>query len=164
MDGFRANLDGFYDVEEQLPRYLCERAETAFEAERSDKEAIETVDDHERRVKRIRTAFFDALGGLPDERTPLCAERAGVVERDGYSIEKIVYESLPNMHVTGNLYRPDGEGPFPAVLFLCGHSKTGKASSVYQRACIELAQNKFVVLAIDPIGQGERVQSYDPET
>ena len=164
MDAFHENLDGFYDVEDQLPRYLRERAETAFESELDDKETIRSVKDHERRVERMRTAFLDALGGLPDERTPLRAERIGVVERDGYAIEKLVYESLPDFHVTGNLYRPDGDGPFPAVLFLCGHAKTGKASSVYQRACIELALNGFVVLAIDPIGQGERVQSYDPET
>lgn len=164
MDGFRRNLDGFYDVENQLPRYLRERAGEHFDAERARKEAIETVGDHERHVERMREGFLDAVGGLPDERTPLAAETTGALERDEYSIETVVYESLPGFHVTANCYRPAGDGPFPAVLFLCGHSTTGKASPVYQRACIELARNGFVVLAVDPIGQGERVQSYDPET
>ncbi|WP_122091212.1 alpha/beta hydrolase family protein [Halalkalicoccus subterraneus] len=164
MDGFRANLDGYYDVGDQLPRHLRERAETRFEATRERKDAIRSVTDHERRVERVRAAFLDALGGLPDERTPLCAECTGRVRQEGYSVEKVVYESLPGMHVTGSLYRPDGDGPFPAVLFLCGHAATGKASPAYQRACIELARNGFVAFAIDPIGQGERIQSYDPET
>lgn len=164
MNAFRENVDGFYDVEDQLPRHLRERAERRFEAERERKKSIRTIDDHERHVERVRSAFFDAIGGLPDERTPLHAECTGVLDRDGYSVEKTVYESLPNFHVTGNLYRPDGGGPFPAILFLCGHSRTGKASGVYQRACIELARNGFIVFSIDPIGQGERVQSYDPET
>lgn len=164
MNGFRANLDGFYDVSDQLPRHLRERAETQFEAIREQKDAIQSVADHERRVERVRAAFLDALGGLPEERTSLCAECTGVVSREGYSVEKVIYESLPGMHVTGNLYRPDSDGPFPAVLFLCGHAATGKASPAYQRACIELARNGFVAFSIDPIGQGERVQSYDPET
>ena len=170
MDGFERNLDGFYDVENQLPRYLRERASEHFAAERERKAAIETVEEHQRHAARMREAFLDALGGLPDERGPLSAERTGTIERtgsdghDGYVIETIVFESLPNFHVTGNCYVPEGEGPFPAVLFLCGHAGVGKASSVYQQACIELVRNGFVVLAIDPIGQGERVQSYDPQT
>lgn len=164
MDGFGPNLDGYYDVEDQLPRYLRERADEHFDAERVHKENVRTVDDHERHVDRVRAAFVEALGGLPGERTPLNVRSAGMLARDGYSIEKLVFESLPDFHVTGNYYRPDGDGPFPAVLFLCGHSAAAKASPWYQRPCIELARNGFVALSIDPIGQGERVQSYDPET
>jgi len=164
MDAFGSNLDGFYDVENQLPRYLRERATEHFEAERDRKDRIDSVADAERHADEQRRAFLDALGGLPDESTPLHTERTGGFERDGYAVETIVFESLPDFHVTGNLYRPRGTGPFPGILFLCGHSDTGKGSSVYQRACIELARNGFVAFAIDPIGQGERVQSYDPES
>lgn len=164
MKRFEANLDGFYDVENQLPRYLREQASECFEAEKVEKKSIRTIDAHERRAERMRTVFLDALGDLPDERTPLNAEITGTLERENYVIETVVYESLPNFHVTGNCYRPDGEKPFPAVLFLCGHATSGKAAGLYQQACRELAENGFLVLAIDPIGQGERVQSYDPET
>ncbi|MFC6763804.1 alpha/beta hydrolase family protein [Natrinema soli] len=164
MDAFDENLDGFYDVENQLPRYLRKRATDHFDAERAHKETIRTVGGHERHVENVREAFLDGLGGLPDDRTPLNARTTGTLERDGYSIEKVVFESLPAFHVTGNLYQPAGEGPFPAVLFLCGHTATGKAAAGYQRACVELARNGFVALSIDPIGQGERIQSYDPET
>ena len=164
MDSFEENLDGYYDVSDQLPRYLRERASEHFEAERARKETVRTVDAHERHVERVRGAFLDEIGGLPDERTPLNATVTGTLEREGYTIEKVIFESLPEFHVTANCYRPEGNGPFPAVLFLSGHSAAAKASPWYQRPCIELARNGFVVLSIDPIGQGERVQSYDPET
>ncbi|WP_255171440.1 alpha/beta hydrolase family protein [Natrononativus amylolyticus] len=181
MDGFDSHVDGYYDVENQLPRYLKARAEERFEAERARKAAIETVDDHERHAAEMREAFLEGLGGLPEQRPPLSAETTATLERDGYAIETVVFESLPDFHVTGNLYRPtrdDGEsedtdsgegaeatdGPHPAVLFLCGHAAVGKAAGGYQQACLDLVRNGFVVFAIDPIGQGERMQSYDPET
>ena len=182
MQSFDRNVDGFYDVENQLPRYLRERAAECFEAERERKASIRTIEDHERRAREMREAFLEGIGGLPDDRPPLSAETTGTLERDGYAIETVVFESLSNFHVTGNLYRPttesgstatggsDGaseigdDGPHPAVLFLCGHAAVGKTASGYQQACIELARNGFVVLSIDPIGQGERIQSYDPET
>lgn len=164
MDQFNQNLDGYYDVENQLPRYLRERAEEYFAAEQERKESIGSIEAHERHTKRMRAAFLDALGGLPEQRTALNVEITGTKAREGYTIEKVVYESLPGFHVTGNLYRPEGRGPFPAVLFPCGHSPSAKAAPVYQRACIDLVRNGFATLVIDPIGQGERVQSYDPET
>lgn len=164
MDQFSQNLDGYYDVENQLPRYLRERAGEYFAAERERKGSIDSIEAHERHIERMREAFLDALGGLPEQRTALNVDVTGTEEREGYTIEKVVYESLPGFHVTGNLYRPEGHGPFPAVLFPCGHSPSAKASPVYQRACIDLVRNGFVTLVIDPIGQGERVQSYDPET
>ncbi|WP_436925639.1 alpha/beta hydrolase family protein [Halosimplex amylolyticum] len=164
MDGFDSNLDGYYDVENQLPRHLRERASEHFERTRARKASIDSVAEHERRAAAMRDAFLDGIGGLPDERAPLNARTTGTVERDGYAVETVVFESLPAFHVTGNCYRPDGDGPFPAVLFLCGHAAVGKAAGSYQRACIELARNGFLVFAVDPIGQGERIQSYDPAT
>ena len=80
---------------------------------------------------------------------------------DGFRVEKVIYESRPDHHVTGALYIPDGKGPFPGVLVPCGHSDKGKAEEAYQRISILLAKNGFVVLCYDPIGQGERMQLLD---
>jgi len=92
------------------------------------------------------------------ERTPLNARTTGTLERKGYRIEKVVYESRPNLFVTANLYVPaNGSGPFPAVLFQCGHYGEGKTHPNYQRCCQGLVQLGFVVLAFDPMGQGERI-------
>jgi dienelactone hydrolase len=94
-------------------------------------------------------------------RTPLHPQVTGTIQLPGYRIEKVIYESLPGHHVTGNLYIPSGSGPFPATLFFCGHEPESKAYSAYQRTAILFATHGFVVLAIDPISQGERYQLTD---
>jgi hypothetical protein len=63
-----------------------------------------------------RAKLWAALGGLP-QRTPLNARVTGVLEREGYRVEKVIYESRPRYYVTGNLYVPrNGTAPYPAVL------------------------------------------------
>ncbi len=96
------------------------------------------------------------------ERTPLNAGTTGSFEREKYKVEKVVYESRPGLFISANLYLPKtGSGPFPAVLFQSGHYNEGKANPNYQRCCQGLAQLGFVVLAFDPMGQGERIQYPD---
>lgn len=117
------------------------------------------------RQARIRETFLAALGGLPAEKTPLRAQTTGVVERDGYVIEKIVFESLPGFKVTANLYLPRmGTPPYPALLGTAGHSAAGKAADTYQSVWITLARRGYAVLAYDPPGQGERFEYLDKAT
>ena len=75
-------------------------------------------------------------------------------------IEHVTFESLPGYVVTANLYRPAGAGRYPAVLMSMGHWDSGKAAG--QLIASNLARRGFVVLAYDPVGQGERQQAYDP--
>jgi cephalosporin-C deacetylase-like acetyl esterase len=112
----------------------------------------------------LRAKMLALIGGLPEVRTPLNARVTGVLERPGYRVEKLLFDSLPGFHVTANLYVPtDRSGPFPAVLGTAGHSPLGKAAAVYQRAWISLVRRGYVVLAYDPPGQGERIEYFDPE-
>jgi dienelactone hydrolase len=98
------------------------------------------------------------LGPLP-AKTALEAEVTGRIDRDGYTIEKILYQSQPGHHVTANLYIPTtGTPPYPGVLLACGHSENGKAYPAYQAAATLLAKNGLVALCYDPISQGERIQ------
>ncbi len=99
------------------------------------------------------------IGGLPDYKGPLNAKITGHIQAEGYVIEKVIFESLPGIFVTGNVYRPNQPGHYPAVLFQAGHTQEGKAEP--QFAAANLALKGFVVLCFDPIGQGERLQSYD---
>jgi cephalosporin-C deacetylase-like acetyl esterase len=97
------------------------------------------------------------LGG-PLERTPLNPRVTGIVDRPGYRIEKLTYESRPRLYVTANLYVPAGTGRRPAILGPLGHSTNGKAWPTYQRLFSNLARKGYVVLAYDPFGQGERIE------
>jgi dienelactone hydrolase len=104
-----------------------------------------------------RDFFLRQLDGFP-ERTPLNAQVTGALDRGEYRIEKVIFESQPNHHVTALLYLPKTNAPCPGVLVPCGHSANGKAAEAYQRASILLAKNGLAVLCYDPIGQGERAQ------
>jgi cephalosporin-C deacetylase-like acetyl esterase len=112
----------------------------------------------------IRAKMLDLIGGLPTERTALNARITGAFDRPGYRVEKVIFDSLPGFHVTADLYIPtEGQGPFPAILGVAGHSDNGKASATYQHAWISFARRGYVVLAYDPPGQGERIEYFDPD-
>jgi dienelactone hydrolase len=143
-----------------LYRDLSNQAHRQFFARRQAIAAIKTPEDIARRQKDLRAFFIRSLGDLP-ERTPLNPRTVGTLRRDGYRVEKVIFESRPGHHVTANLYLPEGKAPFPGVLLPCGHSDNGKAYEGYQRACILLAKNGMAVLCYDPIGQGERNQRLD---
>ncbi len=143
-----------------LRSYLLKECDTLLEARRKEVAALETADAVNARIERIRRSWTAAVGPFPD-KTPLNGKTLGVIQADGYRIEKVVYESRPDHHVTGNLYIPEGEGPFPGVLVPCGHSRNGKASEAYQSSSALMAKHGFVVLIYDPIGQGERCQLLD---
>jgi len=124
---------------------------------------IATRDEIITRQRYIRERFLNAIGGLP-ERTPLNPQVTGALKRDGYRIEKIIFESQPALYVTANLYVPEtGRGPYPGILMPLGHERGGKAHEAWQRLAITLVKNGFVLLLYEPLGQGERVQLYDPD-
>ncbi len=117
--------------------------------------ALKTPEDVAARANDLRAYFMEALGSFP-ERTPLNARVLGKGAGEGFRYEKILYDSLPGHPVTAVLFQPLGEGPHPGVLVPCGHSDNGKASELYQRACILMARHGIAALIYDPIGQGER--------
>ncbi|MBL9115610.1 MAG: acetylxylan esterase [Verrucomicrobiaceae bacterium] len=120
--------------------------------------ALKKKEDALAYVKDVKARVARCFGPMP-ERTPLNAKITGVLERDGYKIEKVLYESRPQFLVSANLYVPTKHnGKCPAVLGVCGHSYNGKAEDAYQSFAQGLARMGYVVLIIDPIGQGERLQ------
>ncbi|WP_415379770.1 alpha/beta hydrolase family protein [Halosimplex sp. TS25] len=163
MDGFGDAVDGYFDVEDQLSRYLLRRAE----ARLGSSGGTGTLDDVESRAdaethrERVRSFLTASIGGLPDRPADLGVETTDRREREGYGVECVTFESRPDYHVTANCYVPDGDGPHPGILFLCGHAGPAREDEWNQRACIDLAENGFVVLVVDPLGQGERRQYED---
>ena len=78
----------------------------------------------------------------------------------GFTIEKLIYESLPGVYVTALVYSPDDHSSkHPAVLVPAGHATNGKIH--YQGLSQRLASRGYVVIAWDPVGQGERSQFWD---
>src|SRR5262245_5782998 len=144
-----------------LYRYLEGECGKLLEARRKTVEALRTPEDVRRRQEELRAKYLEALGPFP-ERTPLNARVTGGFRREGYRVENLVYETRPNHHVPANLYVPEGRGPFPGVLFPLGHYGNPRPAEEYQRTCILLARNGFVVLTYDPPGQGERHQLVAP--
>lgn len=99
--------------------------------------------------------YKNIIGGFPEE-TSLNPKVAGVANYEGFRVEKIIFESIPKRYVTASFYIPDGKGPFPAAIEVCGHGIGGKVPA--SQAAILFALNKIAVLVVDPIGQGERIQ------
>ena len=86
----------------------------------------------------LRGKFLKALGGFP-KRTDLNAKIVKRTELKEYTIENIIFESQPNHHVTGNMYLPHGDGPFPVGVVSSGHSRTAKLADYNQRFGIRMA-------------------------
>jgi dienelactone hydrolase len=145
---------------DMMNAYLKRLAYRAFDRRKAEYERIKTVEQQMDYQRRMREFFVAQLGGFP-ERMPLHANVVGRLARDGYRVEKIIFESQPHHYVAAVLYLPLGKPPYPAVLVPCGHSENGKASELYQRVCIFLAKEGMAALCYDPISQGERYQLLD---
>lgn len=147
LDFLSGQVDG-RALREMLPAYL--------KAEASRLRRTTPVSAEE-----FRRTLVAGLGGLP-ERTPLNAKIVGVVQREGYRVEKVVFESQPGFFVTANLYLPaSGRPPYPAILFPIGHETGGKAYPVWQQILATFARRGFAALTWDQAGQGERIQHWD---
>ncbi len=141
---------------------LQREAMAALDRRQERYEGLRTPEQISEYQQELRDFFIRQLGGFP-ERTPLKALSVDVIDAAGYRIEKVVYESQPNHHVTANLYLPDGAGPFPGVVVSSGHSRTAKTAEYNQRFGIAMAQHGMAALCFDPIGQGERSQFLDAD-
>ena len=117
----------------------------------------------DRRAEYVREHVLASAGLMPlPDRTPLNPVIFDELTRNDYVVSKVYFESLPGFFVTGNLYRPVGEGPFPAVLSPHGHWTYGRFEnsplvSGPGRA-ITLARQGFVVFSYDMIGYNDSRQ------
>lgn len=144
------------DAEQQAARYrtLDDRMEAPRYA---------SLDAWRQRAEYLREHVLASAGLLPmPEKTPLRPVVFGEVAHQGYTVSKVYFESLPGFFVTGNLYRPAGNGPFPAILSPHGHWTYGRlentpTASVPGRA-INLARQGFVVFSYDMIGYNDSRQ------
>lgn len=106
---------------------------------------------------------------VPDWEVPdPCVTITGSISRSDkrtgarWKILKLRFQSLQDYWVTALLYVPEtGRGPFPGMIVASGHLLEAKAGAEYHGISEELARQGMVVLAFDPVAQGERVQAWD---
>jgi cephalosporin-C deacetylase-like acetyl esterase len=147
---------------QRLIESLDALAETQLQQRAQAVAKIQTRAEMEKRKDAVRRKILGLIGGLPERQKGVAAKRFGTLTGDGFQVERLAYESLPGLWVTANLYVPtNGNGPFAAVLLAPGHEAAGKQSQ-YSWG-VNFARNQVMALAIDPLGQGERLQYFDPE-
>lgn len=123
-----------------------------------------TKEAWEKRARSLREHILVSMGLWPNPaRSPLNVEITHRVEREGYSIENVRFQSLPGFYVTGNLYRPAGDdGPRPAILNPHGHWKEGRLNhepdgSIPAR-CINFALQGYLAFAWSMAGYNDSTQ------
>ena len=119
---------------------------------------INSLSDWEELRPQRYNEFIEMMGlqdmPLDAERPDLNIKITGTIQKEGYRIEKLYYESLPGLYVPANLYIPDNiQEPRPAILYVCGHSPTQKVR--YQPYPRKFAELGFVCLIIETIQFGE---------
>ena len=142
-----------------------------------------SLGDWELRKESVRRQILVSQGLWPmPTKTPLNAVVHGKIDRDGYSIEKVYFESAPGLFVTGNLYRPTNpQGKVPAVMFAHGHWKDARFALVepaevrkeiatgaerfesggrsrFQSLCVQLARMGCVVWQWDMLSDSDAIQ------
>jgi dienelactone hydrolase len=153
----------FTDASNSLYHFLYKQAGGMLR-ERSDRiGALDSRQAWAHRQARARETLMDIVGPFP-AKTPLQARITSRVDRDGYRVENILFQSQPGFYVTASLFLPDKaqkDAPAPAILYCSGHSAEGYRYPVYQHVIMNLVRKGFVVLAFDPVGQGERREYLD---
>ena len=104
----------------------------------------------------IRSKLLRAWGGFPKEKCELKPRILGMEKRDGYRVERIMFQTMPDVWMTANAYVPDGMSQRPTVLCVHGHWSGAKQDRTVQARCIGLAKLGFFALAVDALGAGER--------
>jgi hypothetical protein len=142
-----------------------------------------SVKTWEPRKADVRRQILVAAGLWPmPTKTPLNAVIHGKIEGDGYTVEKVYFESAPGLFVTGNLYRPKNiKGRVPAVMFAHGHRKDARLDinpdskvrqsiadgaerfeqagrSTFQALCRQVVRMGCVVWQWDMLGDSDAVQ------
>lgn len=151
------------DVSNRLYQRLGALAFEQLDVRKAFVTGLKTAEARRQYPDIAKSKVLKVMGAFP-EKTPLNPVITGKLKRTDFTVEKLYFESRPNYYVTASLFIPmKGKGKKPAILYCCGHSAEGFRSEGYQRSILNLVKRGFVVLAFDPIGQGERIQYFDSE-
>jgi hypothetical protein len=152
----------YSDAENSLYKYFCSAGFQQLENRGRLIDKLQSAEDWKKRQSDVREKLLDIIGPFP-EKAPLKIRTTGMIQREDYRVEKLIYESLPGYYVTAALFIPEKlKGRAPAILNPIGHSTMSFRRDIYQHTIINLVKKGFIVLTYDQVGQGERLQYYDP--
>jgi dienelactone hydrolase len=126
--------------------------------------AFTSLNAWEDRKAFLRNQILVSAGLSPmPEKTPLHPQIFGKIEGRGYTIEKVLIETLPGFYLGGNLYRPRDENTkHPGVLNPHGHWQYGRLENEPIDSGpafgISLARQGYVVFAYDMVGYTDTIQ------
>ena len=151
----------YSDAENSLYKYFCSTGFQQLEERKRVIDELQSKGDWIARQAIVSEKLLNIIGPFP-EKTPLNINVTGIIHREGYRVEKLIYESQPGYYVTSALFIPENlKGRAPAILNPIGHSTMSFRRDIYQHTIINLVKKGFIVLTYDQIGQGERLQYYE---
>lgn len=149
----------------QLKDHIFGRQEEMMTEGDQRRSQISSLEELKAYNQEMRKRFIEELGGLVETTEPLDARITRTQDMGDFVLENVMFKSRPHTYVTGNMYLPKGiTYPAPAVLFVGGHANDGRMYEQYNKVCQVLTRAGLIVFAIDPTGQGERQNFYDPES
>jgi len=124
---------------------------------------IKTREDWDAKKGEYRRQLEEMLGLWPmPAKTDLHPVVTGKIEADEFTVERLYFQSMPHLYVTGDLYLPRNlDRPAPAILYVCGHAKVKENGvslgnkTFYQHHGEWFARNGYVCLVIDSLELGE---------
>ena len=118
------------------------------------------------RRDEIRERVLDDLGLWPlPSRGPVNVHWGRRMEREGYTVQRLYWESWPGYWAAGYLYRPDHiEGRACAVLNPHGHWENGNRHPIVQARLVNLALRGYVCLAPDSVHLYDWERGIMPQT
>lgn len=123
---------------------------------RKDDKPPRTIEEWNLRRVKLRENLLKAWGGFPAMDCDLEPRILGQYQREGYRVEKLVFQTRPGIWMPANAYVPDRPGKLPAILHVHGHWAGAKQDPIVQSRCIGCAKLGFFVLCVDAFGAGER--------
>jgi dienelactone hydrolase len=151
LDLIRANTDTI----EPMQDYRRSHVRTNYQG--ADFQAPQSAEAWIDRAAHLREQLQVTLGLCPMfPKTPLNPRIYGKLDRDDYTIEKVVLETFPGFTLSGNLYRPANQcDKAPALLCPHGHWDDGRMNPEVQQRCIRWAKLGCVVFMYDMVGYND---------
>lgn len=112
--------------------------------------AIQTKENFMAWREEAMKFFKDSFPPELFERAPISAKRVSYFEFDDFSVENVLFCSLPGWEVNASVYRPLKSGKYPGVVCPTGHSS--KFGPNYIQSCETIAKNGYIAVSFCPPG------------